>query len=261
MTSPVKIKRTGRPPKLKADKPVVEKKVKKKPANGNIVKSRERLTPEQIEAGNDKQKKPNLKPSQIAEMEALWESGEVTLGYLSERFDRDQATISRHMSLKGIARGSKAEEYSRLVREKIAEELAEKPAENARRIKKMKDDHLNYNEVLNRLGFNELALAREHKRPMQSILPNVRALKELASLFALTRSESWALLGVIEFEQNNEKDDVPELLISELTSKDIEQMRIDQQQLASITGEAPIIKLEDIDLEELDSDIVEEGLE
>lgn len=223
-----------------------------------IVANRAKLSPEQVAAAVKKQTKPNLKPSQIAEMEALWESGEVTLKELAERFNRDQAMISRHMTLNNVTKGSRAEEYARIIRDKIANELAGEPGENAKRIKKMKENYLAYNEMINRLAQNEVAVMREKKLPAQAILPNLRALKELASIFTATRSENWALLGVIDFEQRVERDDIPELLISELTGEDIERMRIEQLQMANLTGEDAPVNMEGLSSVDL-SDVVEEG--
>lgn len=227
-----------------------------KKSTSRIVANRAKLTPEQVAAANEKQKKPNLKPSQIAEMEALWESGEVTLKDLSEKFGRDQAMISRHMTLNNIIKGSKAEEYSRLIREKIAIELAGEPGENAKRIKTAKEEHLKYLNLINKLTWNEFAVVNAKKLPLQSIFPNLKALKEAMTIFSMTRQEAWALLGVLEFEQKHVEDDIPELLISELTGEDIERMRMDQLQTANLTGETvPTI---DIDVMDIENDIIDE---
>lgn len=227
-----------------------------KKSSSNIAEHRANMTPEQIETTNAKQRKPNLKPSQIAEMEALWESGEVTLKELAERFSRDQAIVSRHMTLNNIIKGSKAEEYSRLIREKIALELSGEPGENAKRIKAAKEEHLKYLNLINKLTWNEFAVVNQKKLPLQSIFPNLKALKEAMTIFALTRQEAWSLLGVLEFEQKHVEDDIPELLVSELTGEDIEKMRIDQLQAANLTGESMPIEIEVIGMS--DNDIIEE---
>ena len=225
---------------------------------GKIQNSRKSMTPEQLARESENKKKPTLKPSQRKEMEALWESGEVTLKELAQRFNRDEAAISRYMKENGVVKGSKAEEYAQLIKEKIAEELLGDAGENAKRIKKMKEDYINYNEALNRLASNEIASARNKGLPLQSILPNIRTLNELAKLFATTRTENWALMNVIEFEQRIEKDDVPELRISELTSQEIEQMHLEQARLAGLTGDT--LEFDMPEIEYTDSDeVVEEG--
>ena len=225
-----------------------------KKSSSNIANHRITMTAEQIETANAKQRKPNLKPSQLAEMEALWESGEMTLKELSERFGRDTSAISRHMTLNNVIQGSRAEEYGRMIREKIATELAGDAGENARKIKKMKDEYIGYNEALNKLVGNELQTARSKGLPLQSVYPNLKAIKEAASIFAMTRTENWALLNVIDFEHKHVDADIPELLISELTGADIEKMRIEQLQSANLTGE-----LLSLDLSDDDDDIVDEN--
>lgn len=272
MISPVIVKRRGRKPgeetelikkgraaaAKKKENPEARTKTRSESAKKNgqsPVVNKAQATPEQIEAANKKKQKPALKPSQIAEMEALWESGEVTIKELAQRFNRDPSMVSRHMTLNNIIQGSRAEEYSRLIRDKIASELAGDAGENAKRIKTMKEQHLGYKNMIENMVLKEFQTMRAKNLPAQAILPNLRAIKEAYSIFNMTRSEGWALLGVVEFEQRVERDDIPELLISELTSEDIERMRIEQLQMASLTGESEPIDIEPL---ELDSDIVEE---
>jgi hypothetical protein len=227
----------------------------------NIKEKVEKLDEDQLERANNRRKKPNLKPSQWAEAEALWESGEVTLKDLAERFGRDTTVISRHMTLNNVQHGARAEEYSRLIREKIAAELAGDPGENAKRIKAMKEDALKFMDATEKLAWNELVEVKRKGLPMQTIFPNLRAIRELVTIFTSTRTEKWQLMNVIEFESRVEKEDIPELLISELTSDDIERMRIDQLQTASITGEAAPIdfnKINDITEEMTDEELTEE---
>lgn len=226
----------------------------------NISVKRAAMSDEQKKAALEKQKKPNLKPSQWAEAEALWESGEVTLRELAKRLDRDPSMISRHMTLNNVIQGSKAEEYSRMIREKIAAELSGDAGENAKKIKEMKEEYLKYTAAVNTLAWNEMVTAKQKGLPMQAVFPNLKSIKELMSIFALTKTTNWELMNIIEFEQKFEKEDIPELLISELTSEDIEQMRRDQLQVSDLTGETLAIDLEKIDLdsEELDDDIIEE---
>lgn len=272
MTSPIKKAVAGRKPgkpseslikdqEAKARRQDAEGFIKSKSEGGKkaakkILETMANRTSDQKAAAAAKQKKPNLKPSQEAEMEAFWESGEFTLNELAERYGRDPTSISRHMSLKGIIKGSRAEEYSRIVREKVAEELSGPPSETARQIKQMKEDNLKYTSAIAKLTWAEMAKAQQQGLPFLSIRPNLMALKEAASIFSMLRVENWALLGVVEFEQRNDVGEIPELLISELTNEDVEKMRMDQQRLNRMTK-----GLSEVDVDAIDESEVSEPAE
>jgi hypothetical protein len=231
-----------------------------KASSSDIQKNRQKLSKEEIELSNERKKKPQMKTSEIAEMVALWQSGEVTLKELAIRFNRDPASISRYMSVNGYNKGERAEEYAELLRQKVLEELSGDMMENVNRIKKVKEDYIRRFDTISRLVEKEISTALQNKVPMQNVLHNVRSLNEMCKVFQTARSETYALLQVVEFEQKVEKDDVPELHISELTSRDIEQMHIEQAKMAGISMGMPGVEEEAVDLSDEDfNDIIEEG--
>lgn len=188
------------------------------------------ITREQIEARSESKRKPNLKPSEIAEMEALWESGEVTLKELSVRFDRSQENISRHMTMNGVEKGAKAEEYSRLIKEKIALELTGDPGEQAKKIRQAKDYALGQIDLVKKLAANEIISAKKSNLNISTTLPALRALDQYLKVISGCRSEEYTLLGVKEFEERVEQEDIPELIVTELTGEEIESMRREQRE-------------------------------
>jgi len=196
------------------------------------------VTEEQIKARAESKKKPNLKPSQIAEMEAMWESGEVTLKELAERFNRSQDNISRHMTLNGVVKGAKAEEYSRMIKEKIAQELMGDVGEHAKRIRQAKDYALGQIDLIKKLAANEIIGAKKKNLNLSSTLPALRALDQYMKVVSGCRNEEYILLGIKEFEEKVEQEDIPELIVTELTGEEIERMRQEQREFDQMVDEA-----------------------
>lgn len=227
-----------------------------KKGNGNIAINVAKMTSEEIAQRQKNQYKRPLRPAQLAEMEALWESGEVSLRELAERFDLTQTSVSRYMSLNEVTKGERAEEHKRMVRERIAEELAGDAGERAKLIKKKKDEYLTLLDIPSKLANNEVQTCRSKGLPLQSIYGNLKSIKELLNIYAGSRNEIWKILDVDEFESKHVEDDIPELLISQLTATDIEKMRQEQLQSASMSSD-----LLPLNLGDETNDVVEEGAE
>jgi len=222
-----------------------------KSSSSNIKQNRKNLTPEDLARESSRKKKPQLKNSQWAEMAAWWESGEVTLKELSAKFGVHESTISRYMDLNGHIKGSKAEEFAEEIRQRIADELAGDVIETVKRVKQIKEDYLRRMDMVSRLVEKEISNAINSKLPMQTALHNVRAIGEMTKVFATARSETYLLLGVRELEEKAMADDIPELLISELTSNDIERIHMEQAKADGMIGAIDMPSIES------DDDVIE----
>lgn len=67
----------------------------------------------------EKRKYTRLNPSKWAEVDALWELGDVTLPELSDRFDVSTRALQAHFEKNGVVKGSKARELAIEIRAEI----------------------------------------------------------------------------------------------------------------------------------------------
>jgi len=232
---PVGRPRTNKPTRTRAIKGNTEQaESRSKSAKENDLGGKVDLTEDQKKSKSENQKKNALRPSQEAELQSLWESGEFTLRELSDKFNRAPETLSRYFSSRGIEKGAKAEEFAKKVNDRILEELMGDAGETARKIKTMKDEAIQRHEVILKMTQQEIAIVKQKGLPLQNALPNIRALKEWQSILETARKEMYTLLNAEEFESRIEQDDVPELVVSELTAEDIKELRRTQLEISSL---------------------------
>src|SRR5690242_2181708 len=89
------------------------------PPKHNLASGRSGMTEQQA---TRKRKYTRLKPSAWAEIEALWQAGEVTLAELSDRFGVSPRAIQTHAKKHGIIRGEKTAALAAAVREEVLKE-------------------------------------------------------------------------------------------------------------------------------------------
>lgn len=243
-------------PKI-TDKSAVSKRTsaaaKKNNFGGKVV-----LTEEQAERKAANKKKKQFKPSEEAEIRALWESGEYTLGELAERYSRNRDSLSRYFSQRGIIKGAKAEEFAIAVNKRIMDELMGDAGETVKKVKALKSDYLAKIDVAKKIANNEIAATQRKGLPLSAALPSLRTIKEYIGILTVCRSEEYDLLGVIEFEARVEHDDLPELIVTELTVGDIEDMRRKQKEAGSLE-EAEIETPEGDDDDDDTNEVVDES--
>lgn len=199
-----------------------------------------------------------LTPAQWAEAEALWESGQVTLSDLSRKFGKAEETFSRHFSAAGVQKGAKKGEHAEKVKEEVAKNIVDDAAVLATRIRETKEDHYKMAQAIGKLTWKEIVDAQREGRAVATSLPNLKALNQAMQVLKSVREERWAVLG-LDNPDTEADNDLPDLVISELTAEQIEDMQRRQEDEAKGLGMADI----DLDLEEPaemgDDDVVEEG--
>ena len=198
-----------------------------------------------------------MTPAQWAESEALWESGQVTLGDLAKKFDKAEETFSRYFKKKGLKKCAKKDEHAEMVKEKVADSIADDPTELARRIRETKEEHYKMARALGQLAWREVLKAQAGGSMAEST-PEFKSLKEAMTVLKLVREERWIVLGLDNPDTENEAN-LPELVISELTADQIEAMQRSQEDDLAMQS----LNLEDIEEIEDDGsddrDVVEEG--
>ncbi len=202
-----------------------------------------------------------MTPRQWAEAEALWESGEVTLDDLASRFDKDRSAFVRYFKKHGIAKGSKAAERKEEVKEAVAAAAIDEATVLANRIRETKEDHYKMSSALAKLVWAEVLTAKKDSRPFAAIKDNLKALDNAMNVLMKARQERFAILG-LDKDDYVDEDGLPELVISELTAAQIEELRNrDEEELEASTTAVIPEDTQDTEIDELDDDeeIVEEG--
>lgn len=200
-----------------------------------------------------------MTPRQWAEAEALWEAGEVTLDDLAARFDKDRSAFVRYFKKHGIVKGSRAAARKEEVKEAVAAAGIDEATVLANRIRETKEDHYKMSSALAKLVWAEVLTAKKDEKPFSAIKDNLKALDNAINVLMKARMERFAILG-LDKDDYVDEDGLPELVISELTAAQIEELRNrDEEGLEAGTAVIPETFQEEIEDEDEEDGIVEEG--
>ena len=200
-----------------------------------------------------------MTPRQWAEAEALWEAGEVTLDDLATRFDKDRSAFVRYFKKHGIVKGSRAAARKEEVKEAVAAAGIDEATVLANRIRETKEDHYKMSSALAKLVWAEVLTAKKDEKPFSAIKDNLKALDNAMNVLMKARMERFAILG-LDKDDYVDENGLPELVISELTAAQIEELRNrDEEGLEAGTAVIPESLEEVTEFEEDEDEIVEEG--
>lgn len=203
-----------------------------------------------------------MMPRQWAEAEALWEAGEVTLDDLATKFSKDRSSFVRYFKKHGIVKGSKAAERKEEVKEAVATASIDEATVLANRIRETKEDHYKMASALAKLTWAEVLNAKKSSIAFGAIKDNLKALDNAMNVLMKARQERFAILG-LDKDDYVDEEGLPELVISELTAAQIEELRNrDEEELEINTATVVVDETSSQDGvldDEDDDDIVEEG--
>lgn len=154
----------------------------------------------------------------------MWESGEVTLDELAQKFDRHKQSFSKYFSKHGIKKGAKSHKIKEKVEEKVKQDVLNDAAVIAARIKETKEEHYKMASGLAKLTWAEVLKAKQDGVPVSAALNNLKALDTAMAVLKKAREERYAVLGLDRPDAIDEND-VPELVIQELTAEQIAKLR------------------------------------
>ena len=177
---------------------------------------------------NTGEPRTHIKESTWREIEILWESGEVTLRQLSERYGRPSDTFAAHFKKLGIKKGSRAEELRKIVKKHVEEDAHNEAAVLSERIRKTKDEHYKMAEAIAKLTFNELMKVRREDKRFRDCQNDIKTLLLAAEALKRTREERWITLGLDK--DAVDEDSLPDLVLRRMTDEDVAQMRAQQQE-------------------------------
>lgn len=193
-----------------------------------------------------------LTPKQWAEAEALWESDTVTIDDLVKKFHRARTTFERHFAKHKITRGAKVAVAKKRVEEVIVKAAVDDAMILSARVRETKEDHYKMASGIAKLIWREILNTEKAGSPMAVALNNIKALKEAATGLKAVREERWAVLG-LDRPDAVDPDELPELVISELTANQVQELRDRDHTELELDGDI-------VDIGDDDEDgVVEEG--
>lgn len=207
-------------------------------------------------------KKRNLTPKQWAEVEALWESGTVIYEDLVKKFGCSTSTFERHFKKHKTVKGAAAAAAKKKVEERLALAAVDEATLTAARIRETKESHYKMASGLAQLAFNEILQAKKDHNPVSVALNNLKALDAAMNVIKKAGEERYKVLG-LDRPDAVDPDDLPELLITELTAEQIKELRDrDLTELDEIAAKSTVPADGDDDDEDLEDDgdeVVEES--
>lgn len=172
-------------------------------------------------------KKPQskkLSPREWAQATALYRAGEATLEELGKKFNRHPQSFAQYFSRRGIKKGDQAHKHAKKVEEAVEKQAIKDAALIAARIRETKEEHYKMASGLAKLTWAEVLKAKQDGVPVSTALVNLKALDTAMSVLKKAREERYSVLGLDRPDAVDEND-VPELVISELTADQIEALR------------------------------------
>lgn len=200
-----------------------------------------------------KAKSKRLPARTWAVIDALWEAGDATYNDLVAKFGVSRQGLRTHFKSKGIVQGSKKEEIAKVVSEDLTKAVSEEATILAARIKETKEEHYKMASGLAKLTWAEILKAKQDGIPVGTAINNLKALDTAMTVLKKAREERYAVLGLDK--DAVDENEVPELVISELTADQIETLR---KRSFSEIEEIEVDLDEDNGVNPGDDDVVEE---
>lgn len=191
----------------------------------------------------------------------MWASGEFHQSAIAKYLKVPEATVSKHFDRKGLKKGTRTAELLAAAEEEMKKTAVEEAALIALRIRETKEDHYKMASNLAKLTWAEILKAKSDGAPLSSVQANLKALETAMTVLKKAREERYAVLG-LDKDVDVDEDDIPDLVVSELTEEQIAVIRANDVQLEELEMSAqPQADYEpDDESEDEDdgSDIVEE---
>jgi hypothetical protein len=165
----------------------------------------------------------HLTAPQKAEAIALWKAGAITLDGLAEKFKKDRGTFVRLFKEAGVEKGSTEATTRKKAEEAVEASLIDEAVLLAKRIKEAREEHFRYVDGVEKLAWNVMVVARQEKRPPATFAADMKALELALRVFKGGRAEKYTILGINADDANEDKP-LPELVVQELSSQDIQRL-------------------------------------
>lgn len=159
------------------------------------------------------------------EAKDLWESGKHTLNDIAAKIGVPAPTLQRALRAAGSRKGSRAVVIAG--EEKSVEARIDEL--QVRRIGETKEQHYSYAEALAKLTIDVVVTAKRNGLRFSTIDRDIAALGKAAKTMEVLRKERYAILG-LDRDDMADPEDTPELMVSELTAEQIQEIRAQIEQ-------------------------------
>jgi hypothetical protein len=167
----------------------------------------------------------SLTVSQKAEAAALWRAGSVTLDDLAKKFKKRPETFSRLFARMGIEKGSGAAAAMKKAEEAIAAKTLTDTEETLKRISQVKDTHFRMSQQLAVMAFREITQAKAAEVNVGGLKDVMAVYKMASDVIGNSRKELFEILNVEKHDASSELDDLPDLMVRELTNDEVLQLQ------------------------------------
>lgn len=167
-----------------------------------------------------------LTVSQKAEAAALWRTGTMTLDDLGRRFKKRPDAMSRILKAMGVEKGEGAIAAAKKIADEIEAKTMNSSEEAIRKILATRDEHFKMSRGLAQLAWSELVRARQANLDLGSLKDVMTTLKLAGDVIGGARKELFEILNVEKHEKTESFDELPELVVRELTGNEIGQLQL-----------------------------------
>src|SRR3954469_3947734 len=180
-----------------------------------------------------KRKYTRLSPSQWAEIEALWQVGDLTLAELAEAHGVSPRAIQDHMSKHGIIKGSKGAEFAEAVREKVATlELGDEEL-TAKRAREVRETAYENAKQIEQLVMAQIALAQKEPAQILRVASALKGLSLAAGTLERLHSLKYRAMGL---DRHVDERELPKLTIDCYTDDELAEIRAQQGDEKDLVG-------------------------
>ena len=175
-----------------------------------------------------KRKYTRLSPSTWAEIEALWQVGEVTLAELSDRYGVSQRALQAHFHKRGITKGEKSAALAATVKEEVLKDELDDPDLTVKRAKDVREAAYTNAVVVENLMMAQLQAVQKDPSQVLKAASAVKMLSLAAAGLERLHDLKWKALGLDR--DSAFQGEMPELVIRVLTDEEAAEMRAAQQE-------------------------------
>ena len=180
-----------------------------------------------------KRKYTRLSPSKWAEIEALWQVGDLTLSELADAHGVSPRAIQDHMSKRGIIKGSKGAEFAEAVREEIvALELGDKDL-TANRAREVRETAYEHARQIEQLVMAQIALAQREPGQILRVASALKGLSLAAGTLERLHGLKYRAMGL---DRHVEERELPKLTIDCYTDDELAGIRAQQGEEKDLVG-------------------------
>lgn len=194
--------------------------------------------------------KKRMTPELWAEAKAMRASGEYTLSELSEKFGVTIETLSRRFKRDNVAKGE--DSVASLIKRSVVDSAATRAKERVERAENRRNEFDGYANAIAKLVVKTVATCSKEEKPFSTIEGDIKALQRAADAInkAFSTVSKALQLDIVE----GEEDDIPKLLVGQLTDEQVKQYRQIQHE------EDSTAEFEDDDLDAMADDIMAESV-